>query len=227
MKIPLLDVYTKIDCNDYTLKEIALFFEKFNGYTLKIETSTYSIKVKIEENTLPHILGLHYAFANRKDSREFKGQKGFEKLKNGKITLSDLKSNIKKNPKTKVSWKMIERRIEYLPMFLNTLERRTRLKVISSQEICRSSSLKGKFAIFKQVFEKDKTVFPMLSLKEIDEGQIVIETFIIEDNISFLGYLEEEAIQKIELVSPLDSTYPQNIIKEKDDEKEKTAIINN
>ena len=88
-------------------------------------------------------------------------------------------------------------------------------------------SLKGKFAIFKQVFEKDKTVFPMLSLKEINEGQIVIETFIIEDNISFLGYLEEEAIQKIELVSPLDSTYPQNIIKEKDDEKEKTAIINN
>lgn len=220
MKIPLRDVLNKINCNDYTLKEIALYFEKFNGYTLKIETNTYSIKVKIEASTLPHILGLQYAFANRKDSREFKGQKGFEKLKNGKITLSDLKNNIKKNPKTKVSWKMIERRIEYLPMFLNTLEKRTRLKIISSQGICRNSSLKGKFAIFKQLDENNKTIFPMLSLKEINEGKIVIETFIIEDNISFLGYLDEEKIQKIELISPLDSTYPQNIIKEKDENKE-------
>ena len=66
----------------------------------------------------------------------------------------------------------------------------------------------------------------MLSLKEIDKGKIVIETFIIEDNISFIGHLEEETIQKIELVSPLDSTYPQNIIKEKDDEKEKSVINN-
>ena len=65
------------------------------------------------------------------------------------------------------------------------------------QEICRNSSLKGKFAIFKQVFENNKTIFPMLSLKEIDKGKIVIETFIIEDNISFLGHLEEETIQKI------------------------------
>ena len=205
----------KININDYSLKEIALYFERFDGYIIKIDTLTKSIKVKIDENTLPHILGLQYAFANKRDSREYKGAKGFEKLKNGKITVEDLEKNIKRNKTSKVSWKMVKRRIEYLPMFLNSLERRTRLKIISSKEICRNSSLKGKYAIFKTIYENDKTIYPMLSLKEVDEEKIVIETFIIEDNISFLGYLEEESIQKIELISPLESTYPQNVIKKK------------
>lgn len=205
----------KININDYSLKEIALYFERFDGYIIKIDTVTKSIKVKIDENTLPHILGLQYAFANKRDSREYKGAKGFEKLKNGKITVEDLEKNIKRNKTSKVSWKMVKRRIEYLPMFLNSLERRTRLKIISSKEICRNSSLKGKYAIFKTIYENDKTIYPMLSLKEVDEEKIVIETFIIEDNISFLGYLEEESIQKIELISPLESTYPQNVIKKK------------
>ena len=81
MKIPLLDVLMKININDYSLKEIALYFERFDGYIIKIDTVTKSIKVKIDENTLPHILGLQYAFANKRDSREYKGAKGFEKLK--------------------------------------------------------------------------------------------------------------------------------------------------
>ena len=47
----------KININDYSLKEIALYFERFDGYIIKIDTVTKSIKVKIDENTLPHILG--------------------------------------------------------------------------------------------------------------------------------------------------------------------------
>lgn len=215
MKLQLLKAYGKIDSTEYSLKEIALYFKKFNGYLIKIETTTKKIKVKLDENTLPHILGLQYAFANRKDSKEYKGAKGLEKLINGKITIEELKKNIKNNENSKVSWKMIQRRIEYLPMFLNTLEKNTRLKFISSEEICRNSSLKGKYALFKQVYEMGKTIFPTLSLKELDEEKIVIETFIIEDNISLLGSLKEDKIQKIELVSPLDSTYPQNVIKDK------------
>lgn len=219
MKEKLKNVNTKIDSKEYTLKEIALYFKEFNGYIIKIETATKCIKVKIDENTLPHILGLQYAFENKKNSREYKGAKGFEKLVNGKITIEELERNIKKNKTSKVSWKMIQRRIEYLPMFLNNLTRRSRLKVISSEEICRNSALKGKYAIFKLIYENGKTIFPMFSLKEVEEGKIVIETFIIEDNISFLGPLEEENILNIELIAPLDGTYPQNIIKEKNIEK--------
>lgn len=219
MKESLEQANTKINSSEYTLKEIALYFKKFDGYIIKIETATKNIKVKIDKNTLPHILGLQYAFENKKNSKEYKGEKGFKKLENGKISINELETNIKKNKTSKVSWKMIKRRIEYLPMFLNNLTRRTRLKVISSEEICRNSSLKGKYAIFKQIHENSKTIFPMLSLKEIEDNKIVIETFIIEDSISFLGHLEEENIEKIELISPLDGTYPQNVIKEKNIEK--------
>lgn len=215
MKKDLLDVLEKIDCNDYTLKEMALYFERFDGYTLKIETTNYSIKIKIDKFVLPHILGLQYAYGDRKDNREYKGKAGFEKLKNGKITIEDLKRLIKGKPKTKVGWKMIERRIEYLPVFLNTLERRTRFKIIAEEKVARNSSLKGKYAIFKTMYENGRQVFPMISLKEIGDKKIIIETFIVEDSVSFLGGLEEENVLKMELVSPLDKTNPQTIIKEK------------
>jgi len=201
MKKTLFDVYTKIDSTEYSLKEIALYFKKFDGYIIKIETVNKTIKVRIDKNALPHILGLQHAFGNKKDSKEYKGAKGFEKLENGKITIEELEKNIKNNKTSKVGWKMIKRRIEYLPMFLNTIERRSRLKIISSEEICRKSVIKGKYAIFKQVYENNKTIFPMLSLKEVEEEKIVIETFIIEDNISFLGHLEEDTIQKVDDIS--------------------------
>lgn len=215
MKKDLLDVLEKIDCNDYTLKEITLYFERFDGYTLKIETTNYSIKIKIDKFVLPHILGLQYAYGDRKDNREYKGKAGFEKLKNGRITTEELRRLIKVKPKTKVGWKMIERRIEYLPVFLNTLERRTRFKIIAEENVARNSSLKGKYAIFKTMYENGKQVFPMISLKEINDNKIIIETFIVEDSVSFLGGLEEENVLKMELVSPLDKTNPQTIIKEK------------
>lgn len=63
--------------------------------------------------------------------------------------------------------------------------------------------------------ENGRQVFPMISLKEISNKKIIIETFIVEDSISFLGGLEEETVLTMELVSPLDKTNPQTIIKEK------------
>jgi len=46
---------------------------------------------------------------------------------------------------------------------------------------------------------------------------IYIETFIVEDDITLLGGLEEEKILKIELISPLDNTMPQTIILDLDE----------
>ena len=215
MKRNLLDVSEKINYNDYTLKEIAIYFEKFNDYTLKIETTNYSIEIKIDKFVLPHILGLQYAYGDRKNKREYKGKAGFEKLKSGKITIEELKRLIKEKPKTKVSWKMIERRLAYFPMFLNTLEKRTRFKIVTEENVARNSYLKGKYAIFKTMYENRKPVFPMISLKEISDKKFVIETFIVENSISFLGGLKEEKVLKIKLISPSDKIKPQSIIKEK------------
>ena len=83
------------------------------------------------------------------------------------------------------------RRIEFLPIFFNTIEKKTRLRKIEIEKIFRT--------------------------KETPQKQVVIETFIVEDDITLLGGLEEEKILKIELISPLDNTMPQTIILDLDE----------
>ncbi len=215
MKQPLLDVERKINCEDYTLKEIALYFEKYNGFVCKIETNELSIKFIIEKYALPHILGLQYAYANKKDSRTYKGKKGFERLRNGQISLAQLKKNIKTNTSSSIAWQNVKRRIEYLPMFLNTLEKKSKFKIICSENVFRNTLLKGSYILYKQEYENGKLVYPMFSLKETPQKQVVIETFIVEDDITLLYGLEEQRISSIELISPIDNTQPTTVIREK------------
>ena len=85
------------------------------------------------------------------------------------------------------------------------------------EKIFRTKALKGSYALFKMVDENGKKIYPMLSLKETPQKQVVIETFIVEDDITLLGGLEEEKILKIELISPLDNTMPQTIILDLDE----------
>lgn len=66
----------------------------------------------------------------------------------------------------------------------------------------RKTLLKGKYLLFKQISINGTTLFPLLSLKNIKENNYVIETFIVEDNISLLGALEEEKIIDIKLIPP-------------------------
>ena len=116
-----------------------------------------------------------------------------------KFLFFDLKRIIKNKPNIKIGWKMIENRIEYLPMFLNTLINKTRFKIVSADKIARNSKLKGEYVLFKVVNDTVKTVFPLMSLKIIKNPTCVIETFIVEEDISFIGALQEERILKIEL----------------------------
>lgn len=199
MKKDLELVKEKININNYSLREIADFFEKFDGSIIEVKTLNHNIKIKISKYVLPHILGLQYAFGDRKDSKNFKGKLGFEKLKNGEISFFDLKRIIKNKPNIKIGWKMIENRIEYLPMFLNTLINKTRFKIVSADKIARNSKLKGEYVLFKVVNDTGKTVFPLMSLKIIKNPTCVIETFIVEEDISFIGALQDERILKIEL----------------------------
>lgn len=73
MKQQLTDVKKKINYKEYSLKEIALFFEKFSQYICKVEIDNKTIHFKIDKYALTHILGLQHAYANRKDSKQYKG----------------------------------------------------------------------------------------------------------------------------------------------------------
>ncbi len=68
-------------------------------------------------------------------------------------------------------------------MFLNTIERKTRCKILSIDKIFRNTQLKGSYALFKLVRDHNKMIYPMLSLKETEQKQVVIETFFIKIKI--------------------------------------------
>ena len=200
MATALENVTNKIDINNYTLKDLAIFFERYDNSVLILETENMKLECKISKNILPHLIGMHYAYANYKNKNLYKGLGGFNMLKSEEVTLADLKSNINKNTKSKLAWKNIRNRIEYLPMFLNTLEKNTRLKVIELNKIYFNTKLKGSYALFKMVNENGKMVYPLLSLKALTLNKMIVETFIIETDISLLGALKEEKINDITLL---------------------------
>lgn len=207
----------RISLENYTLKDMALYFERYHGYTCKIETESQYIKFKIDKSSFPHLIGMQYAFNSRKDKNLYKGDSGFSLVKNGKVTLSTLRKAIKNNPNAKVAWKNIKNRIEYLPMFFNTIERKSRLKILVQEDICRNTKLKGQNILFKTVKGDRCIVFPCLVLKMIANQRIVVETFIVESDISLLGNLKEESIKSIELIAPLENTSPLSFISRKND----------
>ena len=68
--------------------------------------------------------------------------------------------------------------------------------------IKRKTLLKGNYLIFKTIRNKNGTFFPILSLKKIKNNFYIIETFIVEENISLIGTLEEEKILDIKIIPP-------------------------
>lgn len=80
------------------------------------------------------------------------------------------------------------------------LDKKTRLKILELNYIYYHTKLKGNYALFRIVNDNIKEIYPLLSLKEINREESIIETFIIENDISLLGALKEEKIQNITLL---------------------------
>ena len=211
MYYDLMKIKKLMDITKYSLKDLALYFERYDGYVCKIITNNREIKFKIEVSSLPHLIGLQYAFKGNKNKNEYKGISGFKKMKNGELTYNDIMKGIKNNNSSKITWTNIKNRIKYLPLFLNTIEKNTKLKVRDDELIIRKTSLNGNYFLYKNFLNNN---FPMFSLKNIGNERTVLETYIVENNISLLGALREEKIKNIELISPLDITSPITIKKE-------------
>ena len=200
MKKDLNKIMRKIDIKDYSLKEIAAYFENFNNSTIFIKTNKRTIHFKIKTSNLPHMLGIHHVLTS-KNKNEYIGEKGFIKIKNGIINYGFLKNNYKNLKKFVISWDLLKSRIEYLPMFFNTLEKFKTIKIMDKNKFIRNSKLKGNYALYKIVKDNNKTIYPILTLKKINSNTTVIETFIIEKDISLIGALEIEKIEEIKLLS--------------------------
>lgn len=204
MYYELLKIHEIMDISKFSLKDLALYFERYDGYVCKIITEKREIKFKIEVSSLPHLIGLQHAFKGAKCKNEYKGFSGFEKMKNGDLTYNDIMKAVKNN-NSNIPWTNIKNRIKYLPMFLNTLERRTKLKIRDDKLIARKTYINGNYFLYKSLLNNN---FPMFSLKNIGNGRVILETFMVENDITLLGALKEEKIKSIELISPLEVTSP-------------------
>lgn len=209
----LLKTRDKIEIESLSLKDLALFFERYDGYMYKIETENQILKIRIEKNSLPHLIGMQHAYSKIKNKLEYSGAKGFNKLKNGDVTVAELKRMINANTASGIAWKNIRERIEHLPMFLNTLSDMKngtpliRLKNFDKSSSARNTKMKCDYLLFREV-RSSKPKYLVLSIKKISLERLIIETFIVEDDIKLLGAQLEDKILSVEKIEPLDITSP-------------------
>lgn len=216
MYYDLLKLKQAMDVSNYSLKDLALYYEKFDGYICEILTNFGLIKFKFTVEVFPHLIGMQYAFKFRKNKHEYKGVRGFNKVKNGEVTYEDMKKNIKNNPKSNFSWKNIDMRIRFLPMFLNSITNKALLRTsIGNNDPERSTHIKGSYFLYRELHD-GKT--PMLSLKRVNKTFTVIETFIVDDDKSIIRNLQQIRIKSIKLIAPLQNITP---MMDKDEQLEK------
>lgn len=198
MKTSLNKVKRKINIEEYSIKEIFEYFEQFDNYLCIIKTENHSIKFKFHKEAFPHLIGMQYL----SKKKTYKGSLGLEQIKNNNISFQKISNSLKNNKNYNNVMLNIKLRLEYLPMFFNLILSNTHIKKVDKSNIIRQTLLKGNYLLFKSTKNKNKTLFPLLSLKQIKKDLYIIETFIVENNISLLGNLPEEKIVNIELIPP-------------------------
>lgn len=190
MKQELSKVNYRINITQYTFQEYAEYFNTFHGRKLLIKTENEDILLKMDNNNLPHLIGLHYAYDKLEHQKKYKGKKGFELLLNNEITIAEFRNRVKKNnkhfaTKKSISWDMILDRIEWLPFFFNSITKKTRLRENKANRLV-NSSLNGNYFYFKV----EENLYLILSCKKINKN-FILESFIVYDNIRYLGDLDE------------------------------------
>ena len=80
-------------------------------------------------------------------------------------------------------------------MFLNTIEK-TKLKVRDDNLLIRKTVLKGNYFLYRNY---KNNLYPLFSIKKIDNEKCVLETFIVERNLTLLGALKEHKVLSISI----------------------------
>ena len=198
MKTSLNKVKKIINIKDYSIKELLEYFEQFDNYICVIKTEKNIIKFKIHKEAFPHLIRLQYL----SKSTKYKGKLGLEQIKQNNISFQKISKVLKHTKNYNNIITNIKLRLEYLPLFFNSINSNMHIKKIDQNNITRKTLLKGNYLLFKKIKNNHKTLFPLVSLKNIKKDLFIIETFIIETNISLLGNLSEEKIINIELLPP-------------------------
>lgn len=193
-KIELNKVDKRINIIDYTTNEYVDFIKRFNNRILYIkyryQNKVYDMNIKINTSQLTHLMGFHYAYDTLSNKNRFRGKNSLNTL--CKIDFGQIRKNIKKNKPyingKLISWeKDILPRIEYLPMALNTLEKRYKLKKRNDNNILVKTKLKGHYFYYKITNENVYLIFSIIPISK----SYTFESFIVNDGIRLLGPLDD------------------------------------
>ena len=195
-KTNLSDADRKINITDYTLREYALYLSSFQDKVLVIKTNSRTLNVVFSADNMPHLIGFQYAFDKRQNIKNYRGRKGMNLMLSGDVSFKNIEENIKKNRvrinKKLISWdEDIKPRIEWLPYFLNTVKKKSRLKIVDKTKVPHNL-LQGNYYYFKN----DRNDYLILSLLEFSKTSTP-ETFIVNNGIRFLANSEEEEITSV------------------------------
>ena len=201
-KKELTEVNKRIKIDDYSFKEYSDYFKQFDSKKLCIEmTDGEEIIVLFKVSLLPHLIGLQYAYDKKSNRKYYKGEKGFNLLNNSEETFNSsiFKHRINAN-KEKIGGKIISweddilPRIEWLPCFLNNIEKQTTLKknVESGKHPLVNTLISGNYFCFQNE-NKEYLIMSLLKTGKTYSPQ----TFIVNDGIRLLGVLPDIEIKKV------------------------------
>lgn len=175
--------------------EYAQYFSTFNNKILCLNIEDELICIRIQNSNLPHLIGLQYAYDKKSNKSKYKGEKGFQLLLNDKITLSQFKNRVKRNNIVsngkKVTWDMILNRIEWLPYFFNNITKKPQIKKNEENSNVKTSMKEDYF--YYKIKEKEYLILSLLKVGKTYS----MESFIVYDNIRFLGNLPSRNIKEI------------------------------
>ena len=195
-KIQLSKIDKKINISDYSLKEYADYLNSFDGKLLRIETDKQVIKVSFKYASLPHLIGFQYAYDKEVNKQLYRGKPGMDKMLSGTVTFNDFERNVRNNHisinRKLIDWNDdIKPRIEWLPYFLNTVGKKSRLKVVD-KTMMPTTNLKGSYYYFKN----SKGAYMILSLLKFKHS-FGVETFIVNNGIRFLAGIDDETVLNV------------------------------
>lgn len=196
MTIPLDQVNKRIDINHYSFKEYSDYFLKFDNKLLCVKKKDGDkIIVKFSKQQLPHLIGLQYAYDKKTNSKSFKGIRGFELLNNSTPLITPIlfKNRINAN-RIRVNNKIIDwnidilPRIEWLPAFLNSIDKNAKLKNNNrnKEHPLINTLIRGDYFYYK-CSQKDYLIMSLLRTGH----SYTPETFVVNNGVRLLGALDD------------------------------------
>lgn len=225
------------DEGDISLKLLADFYETYISnriYELGMEDGTILV-FSTENKHFPHLIGLHKFVDKSKKhknnllhyNKQVKSQKGFDNIKNSRITLEDLK-NVGIKSKT---YKNYKKRILNFP-FSYQLLRKSMFLSYDKEKVEKKTLINGDY-IFVNDIGKDKLHFFFINsagefaeIEDVEKDDSIVPiTFIVTKKNDF-NFVGKQAILRIKKITIKDFN-EQNILEEYDFTKADDVVVGN